>query len=128
MPEVKIDRAKWRSGSEGQYSNGKGESCLLNEDGYRCCLGFAAQQLGGLSDKDLLNKLMPVYLMREIPRLTVRDDGSGFLPYSNTEFSKEAANINDSSWIIREQRERSLTQLFAEAGIELTFYGEYEDA
>lgn len=41
-----LDIATWRSGSRGHTRMGKGETHLLNTDGYMCCLGQFAVQAG----------------------------------------------------------------------------------
>jgi hypothetical protein len=51
-PVIEIDRATW---GFGERVNGPNNSRLLTKDGLRCCLGFAAAQLG-VPDNVLLDK------------------------------------------------------------------------
>lgn len=52
MATYTLDCSTWRSGGEGKFTLGKGQTHLLNNEGYSCCLGQFALQVG--VDKDLL--------------------------------------------------------------------------
>lgn len=60
----KLNVAKWRCGwfsifdKDSISGNGEGDTLLLNQEGYSCCLGQFGQQLG-IEDSDLLNKTQP---------------------------------------------------------------------
>lgn len=121
---VRINRAKWRSGGSSEKATGKGSIALLNQQGYMCCLGFAAHQLCRKSKNILLNKNNPDELDRIVLPLTKKSKG-GFI--YDTTFSAECINVNDDRFITRKQRERKLIRKFNAQGIDLQFYGKYTD-
>jgi len=103
MIELKLDYNTWKCGgdpfdtSDAQdYPNvlGKGQTLLLNKNGYMCCLGQFASQLGvdtsllkGAGEPDEIN------IDDTIVLLTKRDDMDRI---RNTDFSKKAIEINDN--------------------------------
>ena len=118
-----VDRSKWRCG--GQTGNGRphgdGETRMLNREGYRCCLGFAAAQLG-TPDDVMLGTATPAACMDAGPLVELRCDTK-----FNSILSKRAFGLNDNDALSREDREQRLTVLFAEHGHELVFEGSYEN-
>jgi len=100
-----IDRAKWRTAT-----SGKGDTRLLNEEGFMCCLGFRCFQMG-IPEKDLLNKLSPGQLAEnwDIPDLINHEFGGIYL---NSDFSNDAILLNDSSSITSEEREKKIKEHF----------------
>lgn len=126
MLEVTIDRQKWRTGglAGGERCTGTGPTMLLNEDGYMCCLGFAASQIAQFDPALMHGRQTPKSLNIIIPTLTSSDE-RGLL---DTQFTGEAMWINDNPDLTTEQREESLIALFKENGIELTIQGEYDNA
>lgn len=114
-----IDRNRWRSGHNGSIKTGEGNTQLLNREGYMCCLGFISQQCGVPDDK---------LLGSEWPSET---DVTFFLTYerSGELFDKQLVNnavsINDDENIPIEIKEQQLIALFAAAGYELEFIGDY---
>ena len=141
-PEVIVERSKWRFG--GRNLNDRisidnvnlveifGHTKLSNYEGYRCCLGFACQQLApSLTDADILNKFYPnaltIYFDKEkIKNLYGLMFREGIVHEDLVEYPwvRQAAKINDSSLSFKE-RECKLIDLFAENGINLSFAGEY---
>ena len=51
MKKITIDRSKWRRGGDTQED--AGETCLLNNEGFMCCLGFIALAEGFDEDEIL---------------------------------------------------------------------------
>lgn len=123
-----IYRNKWRNSH-----HGKGQTKLLNKEGYQCCLGFCALQLG-VPIHQLLNMGSPNDLLRihntfDINRvLTQNIEVNRFSIFDNRNnvLSIKAIRINDNSGIALAEKEASLIGLFKEFGHELEFVGEYE--
>jgi len=115
-----IDRAKWRTAT-----SGKGDTRLLNEEGFMCCLGFRCNQMG-IPKKELLNKTSPsdLYMNWGIPDLIDMEFWKGI--DFNTDFSNEAIRINDNSEITSEEREKKIKEHFKTKDIEVVFIGEYK--
>ena len=122
-PKVTIDRARWRSGHNGDDLVGKGLTGLLNIQGYMCCLGFYCLQLGGLDTSDILGIPAPGGLKIDVQGLTECPRGSR---RKETKFTNKAVGLNDNLKLTRTQRESKLTELFDAEGIDLVFEGKYE--
>lgn len=122
--KVRINRARWRTGHNGPNATGRGETLLLNPEGYMCCLGFAAKQLGKIPNARVMDSGEPDDLKCVITPLTKRKS-SGFI--CNTEFSNKCVRVNDDSSLTRKQRERNLIRKFNAEGIELEFFGNYKE-
>lgn len=116
--EFTVDRSKWRCGGNGPNQNGVGETQLLNDQGYMCCLGFVAKQLGA-QQTDIYKVECPQYVPRFIGNILVDDDGMDSL------LTNRAMSINDFPSTSKEQKEQHLIQLFAEEGNSIKFIGEY---
>ena len=119
-----IDRSKWRTG--GDFSNnatGKGDTHLLNKQGFMCCLGFRCNQMG-IPKKDLLDQPTPEHLAEsyDIPDLIKGDDYDG---WQDTKFTNEAIRINDDNCITSKEREKAIKEHFATIGVTVQFKGEY---
>ncbi len=106
ISEVIIDRSKWRCGAERAYSlgdddeisHGKGDTMLLNDEGYKCCLGFACEQLGGCSEDELHGCSVPMDFMdthddRMLPYLIEQ----GSVTYRSTRLTNSAMKYNDAT-------------------------------
>ena len=136
-----IDRAMWRFGGEAFVKN-FGDTCLLNNEGYMCCLGFISAQCG-IPEKFLLSQCNPndVDYRLENPSSSkhplndflVREkeieDETGILDplfvFENTWLAEEAIVINDNNLLTLQQREEELQKLFKRVDCELKFIGEY---
>lgn len=117
-----VDRSKWRFGG-GKHFDTKGETQLLNNRGYMCCLGFCMKQLG-LDDNLIRDKAAPANVMLK------HNDFVSCGPYGtikNSSLSMEAMRINDNDNISGPERERRLIELFSEHGHEIEFVGEYPE-
>lgn len=117
-----IDRSKWICGSPNgiectslvKTANGKGNTRLLNSDGYMCCLGQIGEQLGCEKDK-LLGRLYPSGIFELQNTILIKDE----------QLSSDAMDINDDPYSTLEDKEQKLTQLFAEHGHKIEFFEEY---
>lgn len=108
----------WRD--EWLRGQGTETSSLLDADGKRCCLGHLARDLGA-KDSDLVEVRSPRGALGDV-------DWPGFLlsrdldsPIRNSADAFELMRINDSTYGTEEERERVLTELFAEHGIDVEF-------
>ena len=121
VKELILDYSKWRcGGSSGIHSVGKGDTALLNKQGYMCCLGQWESQLG-LEAKLLLGIGEP----SEIPGAC---DPYGLFSYvfhsrereiRNTKLSEDAIFINDNDETTPDEKIKQLTELLAQHNIEL---------
>lgn len=114
--KIVIDRSKWRTGYHSENATGKGcFTKLLNQKGFKCCLGFITQQI---TKKGILGIAEPGDCKFSIPCLN--EKGEEF--YHNTVLSEEAITINDSD-VPRKEKEVALKELFKNTPISLTFKG-----
>jgi len=122
---IKIERSKWRSGGyTGDHPSGEGDTCLLNREGYMCCLGFISKA-NGLEDEVLLDKISPGTIKHLVPELNT-PSGEICLPFRSSRLAAKAMELNDNEEITRPGRERALAKLFEEeSSYTLEFIGEY---
>lgn len=118
-----IDRAKWRTGGNNPNATGEGDTLLLNDEGFMCCLGFRCHQMG-IHKNDLLNKCTPVCLsdLYNIPDL-IEEKSWG---WDDSEFTSKAIEFNDSKFLTPEQREKAIIEHFATIGVTVEFKGRYK--
>ena len=117
-----IDRAKWRTGrSSEQNKTGKGETNLLNEQGYMCCLGFRCHQMG-VPKKMLLYRGSPQTIALKYD-LDIPDLVDDFC--RDTKFTDRAIDINDDEDTCIKDREKLITEHFATIGVTVEFKGKY---
>ena len=118
MEKLIIDRERWLRGVM-RYN----DSMMLDENGYRCCLGFYAEQIDGVPDKNILMESTPVGCGITAPlKSLLRSKTDGF--HSNSEVAYRAMDINDDKSISDEYREKYITDLFSMAGVKVIFTGE----
>ena len=116
-----VDRSKWRCGINGRHSHGTGPVKLRNEDGFQCCLGFVAEQLGAsqeITRRCFYPRSLGYYGTE--PNLLHED-------FQDTVLAQAAAGINDHAGLTDKSRERKLKELFNEYGHHLEFVGEYAE-
>lgn len=126
MKKVTIDRSKWRFGGV-EFYDLCGPTALRNSKGYKCCLGFACEQLSGINLAEVRNS---EYLATPSG---FPFDFNGIFTYvkdkhtvkSDLPWVVKAIRINDKPELSRKEREDRLTELFYANGIELEFVGEY---
>lgn len=108
MKKFTVRRSKWLRGEDA--------GSLLNDAGKMCCLGFAVNQICRVPKKKLLNYCTPSSVLgseKETPFTLVGGVDRHFI--------KQAVEINDCSLTPDKVREESLTKLFKENGIKVTF-------
>lgn len=122
-----IDRSRWVSGVphwglHSENTTGMGETSLLNEHGFMCCLGFVCRQLG-LHSTDIYERGAPDFLILEAqdPLVPILLDDKG----NPSRLTALAMNINDDNGLTPAEREQQLIALFKEHGHEITFEGKY---
>ena len=118
METLTIDRSKWRTGENGPNQTGLGRTKLKNERGFKCCLGFECERIGadigiGTSTPRGLPWGASNHLVN-VGRET-----------SNSEFTREAMDINDNEYLTPEEREAKITAHFLTGGIQVEFINEY---
>lgn len=105
-----IDRKKWRCGQDGANSLGRGETKLLNAEGYMCCLGQICEQ-SGISREVLLNKLYPP--LKGVDWLSTY--------VSEDRLYMVFVKINDNRYLTNESREEQIKRLASQYGHEVEF-------
>lgn len=127
MAKFIIDRSKWRCGGSGFGGNvnrrGHGVTYMLNLEGYMCCLGQVAKQLG-VSDEAQRRKRNPCHVGAEcLVGILITSTGSRGV--EDTDLADRAIEINDDKTIGPAERERLLAEHFATHGHEIEFIGDY---
>lgn len=125
MKRLVIDRSKWDRGKmfdELRLTEGADSPCtaLRNaHDGRMCCLGIYLNSCG-VAKRTLDGSGLPSDLAA-VPRvaawLLLTEEGS------STQVEDLFSEINDSTEITSRARERQLTKLFKQHGVEVTFVG-----
>lgn len=112
MRTITIDRKKWVRG------NLNGESALLNDDGCRCCLGFAVCQITKLPLIAIQGMGDPEQVFAGQSFLTeLNEDGC----VVNNHLTNRAIKINDDVLISERVREYRLARLFKGYDIKIVF-------
>lgn len=124
MKQLIIDRSKWRTGGIA-YDETHGNTQLLNEQGYMCCLGFYCLQLGEVSK----NEILGIGLPEDLNNVNVYDDAMLHLvnedDLRNTHFTHRAIDINDSEELTNEERENNIQEHFKQIDVEVMFTNDY---
>ena len=111
IKSLKINYRKWLHGQRG------GLSCLLNDKGKMCCLGFECVARG-LDSNEIKNKSTPesvVSNMYDVDILSMTHD------HADTHSVGMAVEINDDNRINDKTRIKKLKKLFRRRGIKLSF-------
>lgn len=134
MNQLIIDRAKWRTGNFGRNRTGVGNTQLLNDDGYMCCLGFYCLQAGipsenimGVTQPDDILNVRKFYNKYEDMELLLVDREFADDSMLITDFTTIAMSINDDDNITSEKREDLLIHHFASVEVDVIFEGEYSE-
>jgi hypothetical protein len=120
MEKLVLDYSKWRCGGgvDNSYSLGEGDTRLLNNEGYQCCLGQWCSQIG--MHNELLGKLTPRSLHRHIPFLTENKSRRHIdSSYPDSDLALIAMVINDNPLTTPLQKIEKLKNLLAEHEIQL---------
>jgi len=121
-----VKRSQWLRGGKSPDKRFWNDPMLLNRDGNRCCLGFAGEQLCGLSNEQLLdisgprdphvryefNQGMPG-LFREAPTGLVQN--AQVSTYTRLLMAENDMDKDDAT------REENLKKLFNEINIDVEF-------
>lgn len=119
--ELTIDRSRWRTGQESKSKTGEGLTCLLNREGYMCCLGFAALAMGA-EEKEIYDVAEPYGVDVDLPLL---QRYVGEIHKCNSDLAATAIELNDYKDMSSTEREEKIQRLFAKHGINITFINEY---
>lgn len=120
MKPLIIDRSKWRTGGN-KLNEQYGDTKLLNDKGFMCCLGFYCLQIGNKKTQDIEDIALPENLDNY--------DGIEALinnkTYYNSDFTETAIRINDSTETDNDLREHKIIEHFKEINVSVNFVGEY---
>ena len=110
--EVVIKRSKWRTGYEGENKTGRGDTQLLNKQGFKCCLGFIC-----LTVRPKTSKVSGLHnpFQCDFP---VQDLKCGIY---DTYLTTDAITINDDESTTQKQKEIALKKLFKYSCYKLKF-------
>lgn len=125
LKELTIKRSEWLTPDKSSSSK------LLDENGLKCCLGFACLALG-CEKEDILEITSPYYVylkwnrentLEKLNNLLQFLEGSSYnlFAVTNNCFVTNAMEINDNSYIDNAEREIRLIKLFGANGIVLNF-------
>lgn len=120
VTELTLDRSKWICGSPNYNFTtlnclGKGNVLLLNEEGYMCCLGQFALELGATMSQ-IYGMGAPSTVIDFNNDLLIDNNNTNHL---DSTFSLKAININDDQRTTVEEKIELLTQLCNEYDIKL---------
>lgn len=115
-----INRATWRCGRNGPHSHGIGDTKLINDEGFKCCLGEIGLQCGVPRGK-LIYQPNPCQVIEPTRTYAAMLIGK----FSHTLLGAAAMGINDDPRLTRPQREAKLKALFAKSGYLIRFTGRY---
>ncbi len=119
MKNLTIRRKKWLRGGNGT---------LCNDVGAKCCLGFYATQCG-IPRKELLDKGDPSELYHECSDkdneyfdklVDVENWGDEYVA-TNKYITDRLITANDQGGVPLKERERTIKNLFANIGVNVTF-------
>ena len=107
MKKLKLNIHTWISGRDYGQSTGYGYAELRNSEGYMCCLGQFAKQLGA-KNSDIADRTDPCQ-MKRVPTLL-----------KDTRWCNKAIDINDGDYISIKDRIDNLKRWCREKGIDHT--------
>lgn len=118
-----LKKSLWRCGKNGQFKHGEGETQMLNKEGFMCCLGHFAKQVG-VTDAQLINTVNPNHLAWNMfgadkegpvydPAMVVGDSRS------NSQLAYDLIQINDNVSTSAEEKLVSIRLRLESAGHEL---------
>ena len=116
-----IDYSKWRCGGNGENKLGEGETYMLNQEGFMCCLGQCQSQLG-IPDGVLSKKGEPEEIGRVDGIFNCKvyyDDDDELI--CNTVLSDNAISINDDDYTTPFEKMNGLKELFEANKHEISF-------
>lgn len=116
LKEFTVIRSQWVNGSN---SEERGDPCLMNEQGYLCCLGFACRNMG-VNDRQLLNNSTPEDVLKEESKITTIGSWNINRIVDNS-VTDDAIRINDDEVSSQKKKELDLTILFKNNGVDIIF-------
>lgn len=119
--KVRVDRKRWLRGGINPKGNNT-TSMLCNDDGCRCCLGFALGQLHRITKAGMINLGHPEDVLNKPDGIFTTTVLLNVGDIVNTRFTEQCIDINDNDGISDKMREYKLKRKFASQGIELEFY------
>lgn len=116
--EFTIYRSKWRCGGDFGEENlkGLGQTMLLNDDGYMCCLGQIGLQIG-YTESQIVCKAEPSEIRWTDSNILLDEVGL------QTKLTTDAIDINDNPSTTIREKEKLLKERFQAEGIKLKFIG-----
>lgn len=123
MKKLVLDVSTWRCGLKSKKPNticGSGSTLLLNDEGYKCCLGqFATQINPDITDEEIRGISQPSELSFSIEGLNIMFDGGEEPSYDDTDLSNLAIGINDDEDLTIDEKIEQLQNLFCAYGFEI---------
>ena len=111
--ELILDYSTWRCGDFGENQLGKGDTYLLNDEGFMCCLGQFTPQINNFIIKDeMLGVSDPSDLGEKVLSLNKKENRR----FRTTRLSDEAININDDTCSTPEEKIKALQRVFKKEG------------
>jgi hypothetical protein len=129
MKDLIIDRSTWRTGgNELELVSKYGMTKLINHQGNKCCLGFYCQQIGEIPRDLLIDVAGPKDIFCRSfssiePLVQIGVDG---MPLYNTEFTRNAIDINDDPNLKAEERESFIIHHFKNIDVNVIFENNYK--
>ena len=117
-----LDYSTWRSGDSSANKVGNGDTKMLNDEGYSCCLGQFAQQKG-IQRNNLLDLVEPNCVAARISKVYDKNfcavSKGDKKVFSDTELSSELIHINDSHTQTPAKKLFKIRRLLHDAGCRL---------
>mgnify|MGYP000274162414 CR=1 FL=1 len=107
-----LDVSKWRCGIDGDQALGFGFTCMLNKNGYSCCLGQFAQQKG-VSSALMSGLAYPYRIGYQYDTRFVSEH------LGNTTLASDLAAVNDNIHTTPAEKVAKIRGLLAMTGAEL---------
>lgn len=121
MKTLILDESKWRCGSDSKslkIRRGRGETRLLNKEGYMCCLGqFSLQLNKNLRKEDIFHLFWTEDIEKKVPLLNKKCNSY----ICSTKLAEKAIMINDSVFTTVEEKVKKLRGLFKKEGYRIIF-------
>jgi hypothetical protein len=120
-----LDFATWRCGDspnkDSNTSHGTWPTYLRNGEGFMCCLGQASCQFNPeVKIEDITRIATPQSIGKPIPFLTEVIETRGLKVTKDTDLANKCIKVNDNYETTIPQKIKLLTELFADAGVEMT--------
>jgi hypothetical protein len=124
--QIVIDRKTWARGQRTSPEGYIKTNMLLDSDGMKCCLGFAAQQLCNAADNQILNHTSPSntsdVFMRGLPELIEINNYPTDSCVTDTKLTSRLIDANDHCHANDFQaQENKIVELFKSIGVECSF-------